>query len=68
MRHPPFRADQVGSLLRPAALADARARHRAGQLDAAALQAAEDAAITDAVRRQRACGLQSVTDNEFRRD
>lgn len=68
MRHPPFRADQVGSLLRPAALAETRARHRAGQLDAAALQAAEDAAITDAVRRQRACGLQSVTDGEFRRD
>jgi len=68
MRHPPFRADQVGSLLRPAALAEARARHRAGQLDADSLRAAEDAAITEAVRRQRACGLQSITDGEFRRD
>lgn len=65
---PPFRADQVGSLLRPALLADARARQRAGRLDAAALQAAEDAAITEAVRHQRACGLQSITDGEFRRD
>jgi 5-methyltetrahydropteroyltriglutamate--homocysteine methyltransferase len=65
---PPFRADQVGSLLRPAALSDARARHRSGQLDAASLQAAEDAAITEAVRSQRACGLQSITDGEFRRD
>ncbi len=68
MRQPPFRADQVGSLLRPAALAEARARHRAGQLDADSLRAAEDAAITEAVRRQRACGLQSITDGEFRRD
>ena len=68
MAHPPFRADQVGSLLRPAALAAARASHRAGQLDAASLRAAEDAAITAAVRHQRACGLQSVTDGEFRRD
>ena len=68
MQSPPFRADQVGSLLRPASLADARASHRAGAIDAASLQAAEDAAITEAVRRQRACGLQSITDGEFRRD
>ncbi len=65
---PPFRADQVGSLLRPAALSAARARHRAGALDDIGLRAAEDAAITGAVRRQRACGLQSITDGEFRRD
>ena len=52
MRLPPFRADQVGSLLRPATLADARARHRAGALDDGGLRAAEDAAITEVVARQ----------------
>jgi 5-methyltetrahydropteroyltriglutamate--homocysteine methyltransferase len=64
----PFRADQVGSLLRPPELADARARFRRGELDAAGLQAAEDRAITEAVRRQEAIGLQGITDGEFRRD
>jgi 5-methyltetrahydropteroyltriglutamate--homocysteine methyltransferase len=63
-----FRADQVGSLLRPAALAAVRARFKRGEVDAAALQAAEDEAITEAVRRQEAIGLQSITDGEFRRD
>ena len=65
---PPFRADQVGSLLRPPALAATRERSRRGEIDAAALRAAEDAAITEAVRRQEAIGLQSITDGEFRRD
>jgi 5-methyltetrahydropteroyltriglutamate--homocysteine methyltransferase len=64
----PFRADQVGSLLRPAELADTRARFRRGEVDALALKAAEDRAITEAVRRQEAIGLQSITDGEFRRD
>jgi 5-methyltetrahydropteroyltriglutamate--homocysteine methyltransferase len=64
----PFRADQVGSLLRPAELAATRARFRRGEVDAATLQAAEDQAITEAVRRQEAIGLQSITDGEFRRD
>lgn len=68
LSRPPFRADQVGSLLRPAALAELRNRFRDGQVDAATLRAAEDAAIHDAVRRQQACGLQSITDGEFRRD
>jgi 5-methyltetrahydropteroyltriglutamate--homocysteine methyltransferase len=68
MSRPPFRADQVGSLLRPAALSQARAQHRAGQLDATALRKAEDAAIAEAVQRQRGCGLQSITDGELRRD
>jgi len=68
MSLPPFRADQVGSLLRPAELSQTRARWRAGEIDAATLRTAEDAAITEAVRRQRACGLQSITDGEFRRD
>jgi 5-methyltetrahydropteroyltriglutamate--homocysteine methyltransferase len=65
---PPFRADQVGSLLRPTALAQLRARHKQGEIDVATLRAAEDDAIRDAVRKQEAIGLQSVTDGEFRRD
>lgn len=64
----PFRADQVGSLLRPAWLAEQRARWRAGEIDAASLREAEDRAISEAVRRQEAIGLQSITDGEFRRD
>ena len=68
MMQAPFRADQVGSLLRPAALADTRARFKRGEVDAATLRAAEDAAITEAVRRQEAVGLQGITDGEFRRD
>jgi 5-methyltetrahydropteroyltriglutamate--homocysteine methyltransferase len=64
----PFRADQVGSLLRPPQLTEARARFKRGEIDAAALRAAEDRAITEAVRRQEAIGLQGITDGEFRRD
>jgi 5-methyltetrahydropteroyltriglutamate--homocysteine methyltransferase len=64
----PFRADQVGSLLRPAELAETRQRFKRGEVDADTLRAAEDAAITDAVKRQEACGLQGITDGEFRRD
>jgi 5-methyltetrahydropteroyltriglutamate--homocysteine methyltransferase len=65
---PPFRADQVGSLLRPQALVAARERHRRGEIDAAALRAEEDRAIADAVRRQHDIGLTGLTDGEFRRD
>jgi len=65
---PPFRADQVGSLLRPRALAEARGRYKKGELDAAALREAEDHAIREAVRKQEAVGLESITDGEFRRD
>jgi 5-methyltetrahydropteroyltriglutamate--homocysteine methyltransferase len=64
----PFRADQVGSLLRPDWLAVERARFKRGEVDAAQLKATEDRAITEAVRRQEAIGLQSITDGEFRRD
>ena len=64
----PFRADQVGSLLRPDWLADARRRWKAGELDAAGLKTTEDRAIVEAVRHQEAIGLQSITDGEFRRD
>ena len=64
---PPFRADHVGSLLRPERLLRARADHADGRIDAAELGAVEDDAIREAVRRQEEVGLQSATDGEFRR-
>ena len=64
---PPYRADHVGSLLRPAALHEARAKSEKGAITAAELRAAEDSAIRDAVTLQEQAGLQSVTDGEFRR-
>src|SRR5215831_2332659 len=63
----PFRADHVGSLLRPPELLRARAEHRAGRLSAGELRRAEDEAIRDTVRMQQETGLQGVTDGEFRR-
>lgn len=63
----PFRADQVGSLLRPPAVVAARARCAAGELDAAGLTAVEDDAIRAAVKQQEALGLAAVTDGEYRR-
>jgi 5-methyltetrahydropteroyltriglutamate--homocysteine methyltransferase len=64
---PPFRADHVGSLLRPKALLDARARYAAGEIDAAELRGIEDEAIADVVRLQGDVGLSTATDGEFRR-
>jgi 5-methyltetrahydropteroyltriglutamate--homocysteine methyltransferase len=64
---PPFRADHVGSLLRPQALLTARENFAAGTMDAAELRAIEDKAITGIVARQEEAGLQSATDGEFRR-
>jgi methionine synthase II (cobalamin-independent) len=64
----PFRADQVGSLLRPASLIEARRALRRGELDAAALREREDEAIRAVVARQEAVGLEAVTDGEFRRE
>ncbi len=64
---PPFRAEHVGSLLRPPQLLAARERRARGQLSAAELAALEDEAIRDIVRRQEEIGLQAVTDGEFRR-
>ena len=64
---PPFRADHVGSLLRPPRLMQARADHAEGRIDAGDLRAAEDDAILQAVAMQRDAGLQSATDGEFRR-
>jgi 5-methyltetrahydropteroyltriglutamate--homocysteine methyltransferase len=63
----PFRADHVGSLLRPKALLDARSRHAAGELDDAALRQAEDQSITEVIRMQEDVGLRTATDGEFRR-
>ncbi len=67
-RKPFFRADQVGSLLRPAAVREARERFARGALDAAALRAIEDAAIREVVAQQERIGLPVVTDGEFRRE
>jgi len=64
---PPFRADHVGSLLRPPEVTRARAEFKAGQIDGQALRAVEDDAIRGVIELQRAAGLQSVTDGEFRR-
>ncbi len=64
---PPFRADHVGSLLRPQRLLEARAEHAAGRIDVAQLRSIEDSAIDQAVAMQRDVGLQCATDGEFRR-
>ena len=64
---PPYRADHVGSFLRPKRLLEARERHARGEIDAAALRAVEDAAIRDVARRQEEVGLKGITDGEFRR-
>src|SRR6187549_1092769 len=65
--NPPFRAEHVGSFLRPPEVKDARGRHERGELDAAGLRAIEDGAIEQLIRRQEESGLQGVTDGEFRR-
>ena len=66
-QRPPFRADHVGSLLRPKALRDAFRRRAAGELSDAAFAEAQDAAIREVVRLQEEAGLRVVTDGEFRR-
>jgi 5-methyltetrahydropteroyltriglutamate--homocysteine methyltransferase len=64
---PPFRADHVGSLLRPKEVHQAREGFAKGQITAADLKEVEDEAIREAIRRQAEVGLQSVTDGELRR-
>jgi 5-methyltetrahydropteroyltriglutamate--homocysteine methyltransferase len=66
-RHPPFRAEHIGSLLRPKSLLEQRARFARGEIGGAALTAAEDAAIKDALALQERVGLKFATDGEFRR-
>ena len=64
---PPFRADHVGSLLRPAGLKEARARRERGEITTQELTAIEDREIAQVIRKQEEVGLRSVTDGEFRR-
>src|SRR5262249_30055720 len=64
---PPFRADHVGSLLRPAALKEAREKRAKGEISAAELKAVEDREIERVIKKQEEVGLKSVTDGEFRR-
>ena len=64
---PPFRADHVGSLLRPASLKALRLEKEAGKASAAQLAAAEDAAIREGVKLQEDAGLEGITDGEMRR-
>src|ERR1700757_2272325 len=64
---PPFRADHVGSLLRPAPLKAAREKRAKGEIGAAELKAVEDREIERVIKKQEEVGLQAVTDGEFRR-
>jgi 5-methyltetrahydropteroyltriglutamate--homocysteine methyltransferase len=66
-RSPPFRAEHIGSLIRPPKLLRARDEHAAGKLDRAALRAIEDKAIRGVVKLQEDLGLEVITDGEFRR-
>jgi len=66
-RTPPFRADHVGSLLRPAALLRAREAFASGQITREALRRVEDDCIQQVVEKQETIGLRSITDGEFRR-
>ena len=68
MNQPPFRADHVGSLLRPTELREARARARTGDISQTELKAIEARLVRDVVEKQAAAGLRSITDGEFQRD
>ncbi|MSQ71457.1 MAG: 5-methyltetrahydropteroyltriglutamate--homocysteine S-methyltransferase [Betaproteobacteria bacterium] len=65
---PPFRADHVGSLLRPEALREARTQAKAGTLSTDELKAVEERCIREVIAKQEAIGLQAITDGELRRD
>ncbi|MFN0306105.1 MAG: 5-methyltetrahydropteroyltriglutamate--homocysteine S-methyltransferase [Burkholderiales bacterium] len=67
MNKPTLRADQIGSILRPRWLVDARAARAAGTLESAALRRIEDSCIRDVVARQEAAGLHAITDGDYRR-
>jgi 5-methyltetrahydropteroyltriglutamate--homocysteine methyltransferase len=66
--NPPFRADQVGSLLRTPEVRENRLRWKRGEISAEELRAIEDKAIAETVNRVESIGMQSITDGEFRRD
>src|SRR5262245_63681263 len=63
---PPFRADHVGSLLRPAALKEAREKHAKGGIDAAALKAVEDREIERVIKKQEEVGIEAINDGKLR--
>ena len=65
---PPFRADHVGSLLRPQYLRDARDRHQRGEFSADELKTVEDRAIQEVIAKEESVGLRGVTDGEYRRE
>ncbi len=65
--NPPFRADHVGSLLRPKSLHEARAKRAKGEITAEALKTIEDTEIERVIKKQEDTGLQAITDGEFRR-
>jgi 5-methyltetrahydropteroyltriglutamate--homocysteine methyltransferase len=67
MTLPPFRADHIGSLLRPKELREAFRKHASKEIDDKTFRAIQDEAIRDVVKLQRDCGLEVVTDGEFRR-
>jgi 5-methyltetrahydropteroyltriglutamate--homocysteine methyltransferase len=64
---PPFRADHVGSLLRSAALKEARGKREKGEITAEELKSVEDREIAALIKKQEAAGLKSITDGEYRR-
>src|SRR5215471_16853514 len=66
--NPPFRADQVGSLLRPTEVRENRLRWKKGEISAEVLRAIEDKAISETVKKVESIGMRSITDGEFRRD
>src|SRR3546814_1365779 len=63
----PFRADHVGSFLRPRRLIEAREKHAAGEIAGETLRRVEDDCIREVAKRQEDIGLQGITDGEFRR-
>src|SRR5512145_3280377 len=67
LKKAPFRANHVGSLLRPPELRQARDQHEKGEMSAAALREVENRCICDAVKMQEDIGMQGITDGEFRR-
>ena len=64
---PPFRADQVGSILRTKAIHEARAKHEKGEITGAQLTEVENAEIVKVIKQQEDVGLQAITDGEYRR-
>ena len=65
---PPFRADHVGSLLRPGEVREARSRWEKGEMSADAMREVEDQAIREVIGKQESIGLRGITDGEFRRE